>query len=119
MNKNVTRTKRATKTRMKIRELGIARLCINRTGQHIYAQLIEVAEGGDKVIASASTLDKEIKAQGAKSGNIKSASIIGKFIAQRSLAKGIKRVAFDRSGFKYHGCIKALAEAAREAGLQF
>lgn len=119
MNKKSARMRRATRARMKIKELRIARLCINRTGQHIYAQLIEAADNGDQVIASASTLDKEIKNEGAKAGNMKSAAIVGKFIAKRSLAKGVTRVAFDRSGFKYHGCIKALAEAAREGGLQF
>lgn len=119
MSKKIARTKRATRARMKIKELKMPRLCVNRTSQHLYVQLITSVEGGDKVLASASTLDKEIKANGVKSGNLNAAAIVGKSIAKRSLAVGVTKVAFDRSGFKYHGCVKALAEAAREGGLQF
>jgi len=119
MNKIEKRERRGKKTRMKIRALGTTRLCVNRTSKHIYAQLIEKLPDGDRVLASASTLDKEVKADGGVAGNIKSATIVGKFIAKRALAKKVTNVAFDRSGFKYHGCIKALADAAREAGLQF
>lgn len=119
MNKKVARKRRSMRSRMKIRELGITRLCVNRTPKHIYAQLIIPMPAGDKVLVSASTLDKEIKAGGGTSGNIKSASVVGKYIAERAKANGITKVAFDRSGFKFHGCIKALADAAREAGLEF
>lgn len=104
---------------MKIRELGAVRLCVNRTNQHIYAQLIVTSSLGDRVLASASTLDKEVRIAGGQAGNIKSASVVGNVIAKRAVANGIKQVAFDRSGFKYHGCVRALADAARESGLQF
>lgn len=117
MDKKATRMRRALRTRMKIRQLGAVRLCVNRTPRHIYAQLI--TPNGAKILFSASTLDKEVKAAGGAKGNVASAAIVGKFIAKRALAEGIKQVAFDRSGFKYHGRIKALAEAAREEGLQF
>jgi large subunit ribosomal protein L18 len=100
---------------MKIREQGVTRLCINRTPRHIYAQVI--AEGGAKVLASASTLDKDLKSKG--TGNVTAAAAVGKLVAERAVAAGIKQVAFDRSGFKYHGRVKALADAAREAGLEF
>jgi large subunit ribosomal protein L18 len=119
VDKKLKRQRRATKTRAKIRQLGIPRLCVGRSSKHLYAQIIISAEKGDKVLASASTLDKEVKASGASTNNIKSATVVGDFIAKRAIAAGITKVAFDRSGFKYHGCIKALAEAAREAGLPF
>jgi large subunit ribosomal protein L18 len=119
LDKKLKRKRRATKTRAKIRQLGVPRLCVGRTTKHIYAQIIVSAEKGDKVLASASTLDKEIRTLGSFANNVKSATVIGNFIAKRALAAGINQVAFDRSGFKYHGCIKALAEAAREAGLPF
>lgn len=120
LDKKLKRQRRATKTRAKIRELGIPRLCVGRTSKHLYAQVIVSAEKGDKVLASASTLEKPLKVRGASANNIKSAMIIGNVIAERAMEAGIKeKIAFDRSGFKYHGCIKALAEAAREAGLPF
>ncbi|MES2141509.1 MAG: 50S ribosomal protein L18 [Pseudomonadota bacterium] len=119
LDKKLKRQRRATKTRAKIRQLGVPRLCVGRSSKHLYAQIIVSAEKGDKVLASASTLDKEIKEGGASANNIKSATIVGNFIAKRAIAAGIKEVAFDRSGFRYHGCIKALADAAREAGLPF
>lgn len=119
LDKKLKRQRRATKTRAKIRQLGVPRLCVGRTTKHLYAQIIVSGENGDKVLASASTLDKEVKAGGANANNVKSATIVGNFIAKRALAVGIKEVAFDRSGFKYHGCVKALAEAAREAELSF
>lgn len=119
MDKKLKQKRRATRSRMKMRELGVIRLCVNRTPRHVYAQLIQSEVGGDKVLASASTLDKEVKAAGGVAGNVKSATIVGDMIAKRALKHGISKVAFDRSGFKYHGCVKALAEAAREAGLQF
>ncbi|PCK08565.1 MAG: 50S ribosomal protein L18 [Alteromonadaceae bacterium] len=113
--KKQSRNRRAKKSRAKISELRVDRLCINRTPQHIYAQLI--APSGDKVLASASTLDKDLRS--GKTGNIEAAASVGKLIAERAKAAGVTRVAFDRSGFKYHGRVKALAEAARENGLEF
>src|SRR5690348_6554056 len=117
--KKVARQRRVKSARMKMRQLGVTRLCVYRTPQHIYAQLIMGMPGGDKVLACASTLDKELRNKKVSCGNIKSATLVGKTIAARGLAAGITKVAFDRSGFKYHGCIKALADAAREGGLQF
>lgn len=118
MDKKQARIRRGTRTRAKIRELGAHRLTIHRTLQHIYAQII--APNGSQVLASASTLDKAVKEQitGVKS-NIAAASVVGKVIAERAKAAGIESVAFDRSGFRYHGRVKALAEAAREVGLKF
>ena len=114
-DKKLSRQRRARRSRMKIREQGVTRLCINRTPRHIYAQVI--AEGGAKVLASASTLDKDLKPEG--TGNVTAAAAVGKLVAERAVAAGVKAVAFDRSGFKYHGRVKALADAAREAGLEF
>jgi large subunit ribosomal protein L18 len=114
-DKKLSRQRRARRSRMKIREQGATRLCINRTPRHIYAQVI--AEGGAKVLASASTLDKDLKSKG--TGNVTAAAAVGKLVAERAVAAGVKEVAFDRSGFKYHGRVKALADAAREAGLEF
>ena len=118
MNKKLSRLRRARRTRAKIRELEIHRLAIMRTPRHMYAQII--APNGAEVVASASTVDKEVKSQleGA-SGNVAAAKAVGKAVAERAKAAGIERVAFDRSGFKYHGRVKALADAARENGLQF
>jgi large subunit ribosomal protein L18 len=116
MEKKVSRLKRARRSRAKIQELRAVRLSVHRTAQHIYAQVFDPES---KVIASASTLQKDV-AEGLKgTGNIDAAKAVGKAIAERAKAKGITQVAFDRSGFKYHGRIKALAEAAREAGLEF
>ena len=118
MDKKRSRIRRGLRARAKIRELGAHRLTIHRTAQHIYAQVI--APTGAEVIASASTLDKEIRAAiEGSSGNIAAATLVGKAIAERSKSAGVEQVAFDRSGFKYHGRIKALADAARENGLQF
>ncbi|MBK1641586.1 50S ribosomal protein L18 [Chromatium okenii] len=120
MDKKQARLRRATRARAKIRELGIHRLCVHRTPQHTYAQIIEPTTAGDRIVASASTLDKDLRAtiEGHK-GNITAATVIGKAIAERALSAGIERVAFDRSGFRYHGRLKALADAAREHGLKF
>ena len=116
MEKKVSRLKRARRSRAKIQELRAVRLSVHRTAQHIYAQVFDPES---KVIASASTLQKDV-AEGLKgTGNVEAAKAVGKAIAERAKAKGITQVAFDRSGFKYHGRIKALAEAAREAGLEF
>mgnify|MGYP003572321352 FL=1 len=117
MDKKSSRQRRARKARAKISELGMARLCIHRTPRHIYAQIIDTS--GDKVLASASTVDKELRKDVKTTGNSDAAAAIGKAVAERAQAAGITTVAFDRSGFKYHGRVKALADAAREAGLQF
>lgn len=117
MDKKTSRLRRAKRSRAKISELGANRLVIFRTPRHIYAQLI--APTGSEVIASASTLDKDVAAKVEKTGNVAAATAVGTAIAERAVAKGISKVAFDRSGFLYHGRVKALAEAAREAGLQF
>ena len=117
MDKKTSCLRRAKRARAKISELGANRLVVFRTPRHIYAQLI--APTGSEVIASASTLEKEISAEVGKTGNVSAASAVGKAIAERAQAKGVESVAFDRSGFRYHGRVKALAEAAREAGLQF
>jgi len=117
MDKKSSRQRRARKTRAKIRELGKARLCIHRTPRHIYAQIIDGS--GDKVLASASTLDRELRKEVKGTGNAAAAAAIGKAVAERAKAAGVSTVAFDRSGFKYHGRVKALADAARESGLEF
>ena len=112
MEKKIARLRRAKSTRMHIRKLGIARLSVLRTGQHLYAQVFTA--DGSKVLASASTLEA-----GVKSKNCDAAAQVGKAIAEKAKAVGIEAVAFDRSGYRFHGRIKALAEAAREAGLKF
>lgn len=117
MNKRDSRLRRAKRTRMAIREQEVVRLSVHRTPRHIYAQIISA--NGDSVIASASTLDKQVKGKVKSSGNTEAAALVGKLVAQRAMDAGITAVAFDRSGFNYHGRIKALADAAREAGLQF
>ena len=114
-DKKLSRLRRARRARAKIRELCVTRLSVHRTPRHIYAQLI--AEDGARVLASASTLDKDLRS--GKTGNADAAKAVGSLIAERAKAAGITRVAFDRSGFKYHGRIKALADAAREGGLEF
>ena len=113
--KKETRLRRARKARLKMRELETVRLCVYRSSQHSYAQVI-AADGG-KVLASASTLDKDLR-EGA-TGNIDAAKKVGQLVAERAKAAGVTQVAFDRSGFKYHGRVKALADAAREGGLEF
>jgi large subunit ribosomal protein L18 len=117
MTKKDSRIRRALKTRSRIRLLGVSRLCVHRTPRHIYAQVI-AADGG-KVLASASTLDKEVRSGLKYGGNAAAATAVGKAIAERAKKAGVTKVAFDRSGFKYHGRIKALAEAARENGMEF
>ncbi|AKH68612.1 ribosomal protein L18, bacterial type [Spongiibacter sp. IMCC21906] len=114
-DKKVSRLRRARRARFKMRELRAVRLCIHRTPRHMYAQVI--ACEGDKVLASASTLDKDLRS--AATGNIDAAANVGKLIAERAKSAGVTKVAFDRSGFKYHGRVKALADAARESGLEF
>lgn len=115
--KKQTRMRRALKMRSRIKLVRMARLCVHRTSQHIYAQLI--AATSDIVLASASTLEKVVHNELAQGSNIKAATLIGKLIAERALKAGISTVAFDRSGFHYHGRVKALADSARAAGLQF
>ena len=113
--KNDSRLRRARRARTRIRDLGMNRLSVHRTPRHIYAQII--APAGDKVLASASTLDSDLR-KGA-TGNIAAAAEVGKLVAKRAMEAGINRVAFDRGGYKYHGRVKALADAARESGLEF
>jgi len=114
---NNQRIRRARKTRAKIAELKMVRLAVHRTNSHIYAQIID--ETGSKVLASASTMEAEVRAELKNGGNVAAATVVGKRIAEKAKAAGIQNVAFDRSGFKYHGRVKAVAEAAREAGLVF
>ncbi|RMF18405.1 MAG: 50S ribosomal protein L18 [Gammaproteobacteria bacterium] len=113
--KKIARIRRAKRTRYKIRELGVERLCVNRTPRHIYAQI--TTADGSKVLAAASTVDKALR--DGQTGNIEAAKKVGAMIAEKAKAAGITKVAFDRSGFRYHGRIKALADAARENGLEF
>ena len=117
MNNVNNRLRRARKTRAKIAELKVTRLSVHRTNTHIYAQII--AETGDKVIASASTVEADVRKKVKNGGNIEAAAVIGKLIAEKAKKAGVTTVAFDRSGYKYHGRIKALADAARENGLSF
>lgn len=114
-DKKATRLRRARRGRMKMRELGAVRLTVHRTPRHMYAQVISPA--GDKVLAAASTLEKDLR--GGATGNVDAATSVGRRIAERAKSAGVTAVAFDRSGFKYHGRVKALAEAAREGGLEF
>ncbi|MEO6698362.1 MAG: 50S ribosomal protein L18 [Paraperlucidibaca sp.] len=114
-DKKVARLRRARSTRIKIREQGAVRLCVNRTPRHMYAQIISADCGS--VLAQASTLDASLRDGG--TGNIDAAKKVGALLAERAKAVGVTRVAFDRSGFKYHGRVQALADAAREAGLEF
>ena len=113
--KNESRLRRARRARARMRDLGVNRLSVHRTPRHIYAQIITPA--GDKVLASASTLDRDLRS--GKTGNIEAAAAVGKLVAQRAKEAGIEAVAFDRGGYKYHGRVKALADAARESGLNF
>ena len=117
MDKKTSRIRRSKRARGKMRELRITRLCVHRTPRHIYAQII--APQGDTILASASTVEKDVRGGDVYTGNVEAAALVGKRIAERAREKGVESVAFDRSGFKYHGRIKALADAAREAGLQF
>ncbi len=116
MNKKTARLRRAQRTRARIREHGDNRLCVHKTPRHIYAQII--APNGAQVITSASTLDKELRGKVKYTGNVEAAAAVGKILAERAKKAGVTRVAFDRSGFKYHGRVKALADAAREQGME-
>jgi large subunit ribosomal protein L18 len=117
MNKLDARLRRRNRTRNRIAVLGAVRLCVHRTPRHIYAQIIDAS--GARVLASASTVEAELRAALKGGGNVAAAAAVGKRIAEKAKQAGISKVAFDRSGFKYHGRIKALADAAREAGLEF
>jgi large subunit ribosomal protein L18 len=117
MEKKQARLRRARKSRAKIAELKMVRLAVHRSNCHIYAQIFSGC--GTQVLAAASTAEAELRKQIGNGGNIEAAKTVGKLIAERAKAKGIEAVAFDRSGFKYHGRVKALAEAAREGGLKF
>ena len=117
MKKRDARYRRSLKARIKMRELMVDRLTVHRTPRHIYAQVISGAD--NKVLAASSTLVADVKSQIKNGGNIDAASVVGKDIAVKAKAAGVTNVAFDRSGFKYHGRVKALADAAREAGLEF
>lgn len=117
MDKKTARLRRATRARKKMLELGANRLVVHRTPRHIYAQLI--APNGSEVVAAASTVEKSVRDAVKATGNVDAAKAVGKLIAERAMEKGVKDVAFDRSGFRYHGRVAALADAAREAGLQF
>jgi large subunit ribosomal protein L18 len=121
MDKKQSRLRRSRQTRLKIRELRVNRLTVHRSNQHIYASI--VAPSGDRVLVSASTVEADLRtqvaAQAGKGGNVSAAALVGKRIAEKALQAGIDSVAFDRSGYRFHGRVKALAEAAREAGLKF
>lgn len=117
MNKQLSRLRRAKRTRLMIRDLEATRLTVFKTPRHMYAQV--TTPDGNKTLVCASTLDKDLRKSLKKTGNVDAAKEVGKLIAKRALEAGITAVAFDRAGFQYHGRIKALADAAREAGLQF
>ena len=117
MNKKESRMRRSRRTRAKLRELGAVRLSVHRTPQHMYAQVISA--DGREIVAAASTLQADLRKDLKGTGNVAAATAVGKAIAEKAIAAGITRVAFDRSGFKYHGRVKAVAEAAREHGLEF
>jgi len=117
MNKKESRMRRSRRTRAKLRELGAVRLSVHRTPQHMYAQVISA--DGREIVAAASTLQADLRKDLKGTGNVAAATAVGKAIAEKAKAAGITRVAFDRSGFKYHGRVKAVAEAAREHGLEF
>lgn len=117
MDKKTNRLRRARRARAKIRELGAYRLAVHRTPKHIYAQVI--SPSGDVILASASTLDADVKKEVSNGGNSDAAKVVGRIVSDRAKIAGITKVAFDRSGFRYHGRIKVLADAARENGLEF
>jgi len=116
-DKNAQRLRRAAKTRARIAVLAAARLTVHRSNSHIYAQLIDPS--GAKVLAAASTIERDARQGGSRGGNVKAAAEVGRRIAERAKKLGIEAVAFDRAGYRFHGRVKALAEAAREAGLKF
>jgi large subunit ribosomal protein L18 len=117
MDKKTARLKRALKLRCRIKKLAVNRLTVHRTSQHIYAQIL--SKDGEATLVSAATTQSDVKGVLKNTSNIEAAMVVGKVIAERAIASGVFTVAFDRSGFKYHGRVKALADAAREAGLEF
>lgn len=117
ISKQQRRERRAVRSRAKIRDLGAPRLSVHRTPRHIYAQLLDAS--GGRVLATASTVQEAVRQGLSGTGNVEAAKAVGRAIAERAKAAGITRVAFDRSGFQYHGRVRALADAAREAGLEF
>ena len=117
MEKKIARLRRAKKTRSHIRRMGMPRLTVHRSGRHIYAQVIS-AEGGS-VIAAASTLQKDLRTDLTSTSNKDAAKAVGKAVAEKAVAAGVSDVAFDRSGYRYHGRVAVLADAARESGLKF
>ena len=116
-DKKTSRIRRGTKTRSRISRDRVTRMSIFRTPRHIYAQVIDAS--GSRVLASASTVEAEVKTSVKHGGNVAAAALVGKRIAEKAIAAGVQSVAFDRSGFRYHGRVKALADAAREGGLKF
>jgi len=116
MNKNESRIRRALRSRKKMEELGVTRLVVYKSSNHIYAQVIN---NEHHVIASASTLEKDVKSQVKHGGSVEAAKIVGSLVAQRATNAGASEIAYDRSGYLYHGRVKALAESAREGGLKF
>jgi large subunit ribosomal protein L18 len=119
MIKHKSRTRRGLKTKALIRKSGRVRLAVFRSGSHIYTQIIESHPSGDKVLVSCSTIDKELRTTLTGKSKVDQANLVGKLLGKRAKAQGITQVAFDRAGYKYHGRVKALAEGAREAGLDF
>lgn len=117
MDKKTQRLRRARRARAHIRDLGMPRLTVHRTPRHIYAQVIDA--DGNRVVATASTVQSELRDAVKSTGNVEAASLVGRRIAEKAAGAGVTRVAFDRSGFRFHGRVKALADAARENGLQF
>lgn len=117
MDKKSSRIRRAGRTRARIRLLGVPRLCVYKTSQHTYAQVISA--DGNKVVASASTVNADARKELAHGGNISAAEYVGKLIAEKAKASGVEKVAFDRSGYRFHGRVKALADSARANGLDF
>lgn len=117
MDKKIARLRRNKRSRMKMKELGVTRLVVHRTPRHIYAQIISGEDA--RVLAAASTVEPKIRESVKYTGNVEAAKVVGAEIAKRAVDAGVKKVAFDRSGFKYHGRVKALADAARENGLEF
>ncbi len=117
MDKKASRIRRSKKTRSNIRAQGANRLCVYRTSKHIYAQVID--DKTANVLASGSSLDTDVRSNVKYTGNVEAARAVGKLVAERAKNKGVTKVAFDRSGFRYHGRVQALADAAREAGLEF
>ena len=117
MDKKQSRLRRARRTRAHIKTMGVTRLCVYKTPRHMYAQII--SPEGNTVITSASTLESDLRKDVKSTGGVAAATVVGQVVAERARAAGITRVAFDRSGFKYHGRVKALADAARENGLEF